>query len=88
MSNRAKNQILLYGCTIDELRQVVEDSPEFRFRSPEMLADNILNDCQEILNQGITTSLDGNSCDLIVVEDVRQALNRVEWILKTYCRGI
>ena len=45
-----------------------------------MMAASIMSDCQEMLS-----SDNGGSYDFMVVEDVRQALNRAKWILFEYC---
>jgi len=79
MSEQMKREIRMYGCTIEEMREAVEESLEFRFRGAEMMAVSIMSDCQEMLAHD-----NGGSYDFMVVEDVRQALNRAKWILTTY----
>jgi hypothetical protein len=44
-----------------------------------MYAASLMSDCQEMLG-----SDNAGSYDFMVVEDVRQALNRAKWILFTY----
>ena len=79
MNEQLKREIRMYGCTAEEMREAVEESLEFRFRGAEMMAVSIMSDCQEMLAHG-----NGGSYDFMVVEDVRQALNRAKWILTTY----
>jgi len=43
-----------------------------------MMAASIMSDCQEMFFDN------GGSYDFMVVEDVRQALNRAKWILFEY----
>lgn len=79
MNEKTKREIRMFGCTIEEMREAVEESLEFRFRGAEMMAVSIMSDCQEMLahdKAGLPAHM--------VVEDVRQALNRAKWILMTY----
>lgn len=70
-------EISIYGCTVEQMREAVEQSLTFRFSGAAMMAASIMSDCQEMLNY---------SCDdSMVREDIRQALNRAKWILSTYC---
>lgn len=79
MNEQLKREIRMFGCTVEEMREAVEESLEFRFRGAEMMAVSIMSDCQEMLAHD-----NGGSYDIMVVEDVRQALNRAKWILMTY----
>ena len=79
MNEQTKREIRMFGCTVEEMREAVEESLEFRFRGAEMMAVSIMSDCQEMLaydKAGLPAHM--------VVEDVRQALNRAKWILMTY----
>lgn len=80
LSDAEKRQVRMYGCTEAQMREAVEQSITFRFSGPAMMAASIMSDCQEMLS-----SDNGGSYDFMVVEDVRQALNRAKWILFTYC---
>ena len=82
MSEQMKREIRMYGCTVEEMREAVEESLEFRFRGPVMMAVSIMSDCQEMLSQNAFNS-DGSN-DFMVVMDANQALNRAKWILTTY----
>lgn len=80
LSDAQKRQIRMYGVTEAEMREAVEESITFRFSGPAMMAASIMSDCQEMLS-----SDNGGSYNFMVVEDVRQALNRAKWILFEYC---
>ena len=79
MSETEKREVRMYGCTVEQMREAVEQSLTFRFSGPAMYAASLMSDCQEML-----ASDNGGSYDFMVVEDVRQALNRAKWILFTY----
>lgn len=79
MSEQQKREVRMYGCTEADMREAVEQSLTFRFSGPAMYAASLMSDCQEML-----ASDNGGSHDLMVAEDVRQALNRAKWILFTY----
>ena len=80
LTEQQKREIRMYGVTEIEMREAVEQSLAFRHRGPAMMAASIMSDCQEMLS-----SDNGGSYDFMVVEDVRQALNRAKWILFEYC---
>lgn len=79
LSVAEKQQVRMYGCTEAQMREAVEQSLTFRFSGPAMYAASLMSDCQEML-----ASDNGGSYDFMVVEDVRQMLNRAKWILFTY----
>lgn len=79
LTEAQKREIRMYGCTEAQMREAVEQSLTFRFSGPAMYAASLMSDCQEMLS-----SDNGGSYDFMVVEDVRQALNRAKWILFTY----
>jgi hypothetical protein len=76
MSETEKSQVRMYGCTEAQMKEAVEQSLTFRFSGPAMMAASLMSDCQEMMAYG--------DVDSMVVEDVRQALNRAKWILFTY----
>ena len=80
MTEKQKREVRMYGCTEAQMREAVEQSLSFRHSGPAMMAASIMSDCQEMLS-----SDNGGSYDFMVVEDVRQALNRAKWILFEYC---
>jgi hypothetical protein len=79
MSDVEKREVRMYGCTVEQMKEAVEESLTFRFSGPAMYAASLMSDCQEMLG-----SDNAGSYDFMVVEDVRQALNRAKWILFTY----
>lgn len=79
LSEQEKREVRMYGVTEADMRQSVESSITFKFSGPAMMAASIMSDCQEMLS-----SDNGGSYDFMVVEDVRQALNRAKWIMFTY----
>jgi hypothetical protein len=76
MSETEKREVRMYGCTEAQMKEAVEQSLTFRFSGPAMMAASLMSDCQEMMAYG--------DVDSMVVEDVRQALNRAKWILFTY----
>jgi len=79
MSEAQKREVRMYGCTETQMRETVEQSLTFRFSGPAMMAASLMSDCQEMLSND-----NGGQFDLMIVEDVRQALNRAKWILFEY----
>ena len=79
LTEQQKREVRMYGCTVDQMREAVEESITFRFSGPAMMAASIMSDCQEMLS-----SDNGGQYDMMIAEDVRQALNRAKWILFEY----
>ena len=79
LTEQQKREVRMYGCTEAQMREAVEQSLTFRFSGPAMMAASLMSDCQEMLAHD-----NGGSYDFMVVEDVRQTLNRAKWILFTY----
>jgi hypothetical protein len=79
LTEQQKREIRMYGATEDQMREAVEQSITFRFSGPAMMAMSLMSDCQEMIAHD-----NGGSYDFMVVEDVRQALNRAKWILSEY----
>lgn len=79
MTDVEKREVRMYGCTEAQMREAVEQSLTFRFSGPAMMAASLMSDCQEML-----ASDNAGQFDLMIAEDVRQALNRAKWILFTY----
>lgn len=80
LTEQQKREIRMYGVTESEMREAVEQSFTFRHRGPAMMAASLMSDCQEMIAHD-----NGGSYDFMVIEDVRQALNRAKWILFEYC---
>lgn len=76
MSPREQKEIRCYGCTIEQMREAVEESLTYRISGPIMYAMSLMSDCQEMLEY--------SGEDSMAREDVRQMLNRAKWILSTY----
>jgi hypothetical protein len=71
-----EREVLMYGTTLAELRESVEDSLSFRFQGPAMVAASMMSDAQEMMAYFSPTAR--------TVEEQRQLLNRAKWVLFTY----
>lgn len=78
--DQAKREIRMYGCTVEQMREAVEESLTFRFSGAAMYVISMLSDAQEM-----TAHYSGGHVDMMVIEDQRQLMNRAKWILSTYC---
>jgi hypothetical protein len=78
MSDVEKKQVRMYGCTVEQMKEAVEESLTFRFSGPAMMAASLMSDCQEMINT------EYGDIDYMRAEDARQCLNRAKWILFTY----
>jgi hypothetical protein len=76
MSAQQQKEIRMYGCTVAQMREAVEQSLTYRFSGPAMYAMGLMSDCQEMLHYS------GEEAN--AREDVRQMLNRAKWILATF----
>lgn len=86
LTEQQKREVRIYGCTVEQMKEAVEESLTFRFSGPAMYAASLMSDCQEMLAHGngqigISGAPEINT---MVSEDIRQALNRAKWILSTY----
>jgi hypothetical protein len=81
MTESDRREIRMYGTTVDQMREAVEESITFRFSGPAMMAASLMSDCQEMVSYGPYDS------DTLanLLEDQRQMLNRAKWILFEYC---
>ena len=77
MTPQQQKEVRCYGCTVEQMREAVEESLTFRFSGPVMYAMSLMSDCQEMLAHDAPP-------DVMLAEDVRQALNRAKWILSNY----
>ena len=80
LTDKQKREIRMYGVTESDMREAVEQSITFHHSGPAMMAASLMSDCQEMIAYD-----NGGSYDFMVIEDVRQALNRAKWILFEYC---
>ena len=78
MTEQHKREIRCYGCTVEQMREAVEESLTFRFSGPAMMAASLMSDAQEMINT------EYGEVDSMRAEDARQALNRAKWILFEY----
>jgi hypothetical protein len=80
MTESDRREIRMYGTTVDQMREAVEQSITFRFSGPAMMAMSLMSDCQEMVSYGPYDS------DTLanILEDPRQMLNRAKWILSEY----
>lgn len=81
MTDQERREIRMYGCTVSEMREAVEESLTYRFSGPAMYAISMLSDAQEMVayDSGRETEV------FLALEDQRQLINRAKWILSTYC---
>ena len=80
MPETLKREVRMYGCTVAQMREAVEESLTYRFSGAAMYVISMLSDAQEM-----TAHYTGDQVDMMVIEDQRQLLNRAKWILSTYC---
>ena len=80
MTEQERKQVRMYGCTVAQMREAVEESLTYRFSGAAMYAMSMMSDAQEMVGYGPYDS------DTLAngLEDQRQLLNRAKWILSTY----
>ncbi len=78
MTESDRREIRMYGTTVDQMREAVEESITFRFSGPAMMAASLMSDAQELINT------EYGEVDFNRAEDARQTLNRAKWILFEY----
>lgn len=66
-----ERELRMYGCSIADFQESVEDSFTFRVSGPAMVAMSLMSDAQEEMAHGMT-------------EAARQTINRAKWILSEY----
>jgi len=72
LTQQEKSEVRMFGCTVAQMREAIEESLTFRFAGPAMMAMSLMSDAQEEILRELN-------------EDARQTLNRAKWILSTYC---
>jgi len=75
-----QKEIRMYGCTVAQMREAVEESLTYRFSGAAMYVMGMMSDAQEMVAYG---PYDGDTLANLM-EDQRQLLNRAKWILSTY----
>jgi hypothetical protein len=80
MTESDRREIRMYGTTVDQMRECVEQSLTYRFSGAAMYAMSLMSDAQEMVAYGPYDS------DTLanIMEDQRQLLNRAKWVLSTY----
>jgi hypothetical protein len=80
MTDSDRREIRMYGTTVDQMREFVEQSLTYRFSGPAIYAMSLMSDAQEMVSFGPYDS------DTLanILEDQRQLLNRAKWVLSTY----
>lgn len=83
LREQKERQERMYGCTVADLRESVEQSITYQLSGPAMVAMGMLSDCQEMLAQQNPTIPSPHAN-----EWVRQALNRAKWVMSTYMMNV
>jgi hypothetical protein len=80
LTEQEKREVRMYGTTVDQMREAVEQSLTYRFSGAVMYAMSLMSDAQEMVAYGPYDS------DTLanIMEDQRQLLNRAKWVLTTY----
>ena len=80
MNDVEKREVRMYGCTVLEMEEAIKHRLDTRFDgSAALMASSMISDCQEMLAHN------NDGCfDIMVVEDVRQMMNRVKYLLRWY----
>lgn len=78
LNEQQKREVRMYGCTVEQMREAVEQSITYRFSGPAMMAASLMSDAQEMINT------EYGEVDYMRAEDARQCLNRAKWILFSY----
>jgi len=78
MSDADRREIRMYGTTVSQMREAVEQSITFRHSGPAMMVASLMSDAQEMINT------EYGEVDSMRAEDARQCLNRAKWILFEY----
>jgi hypothetical protein len=79
LTEQEKREVRMYGCTVSQMRESVEESITFRFSGPAMMVASLMSDAQEMVAYD-----NGGQYDMMIIEDQRQCLNRAKWILFEY----
>jgi hypothetical protein len=80
MTESDRREIRMYGTTVDQMREAVEQSITYRFSGAGMYVASLMSDAQEMVAYGPYDS------DTLanILEDQRQLLNRAKWVLSQY----
>lgn len=69
-----QKEVRVYGVTVAQMRDAVNESLAVRFYSPELFVMSLMSDAQHEIEHDMA-------------EDARQTLNRAKWILVNYVMG-
>lgn len=69
----------IYGCTIAEMRESLEDSLAFQFKQFDIMIMGMLSDAQEMVAYGTPTPA--------LLNEQRQLINRAKWAMRQYIMG-
>ena len=83
LSDKQKQEIRLYGYTERELKEVVSSALDTGKITPSDLATRMLTEAQEMVSCDAGDQ-DDMMYDVMLIEDVRQMLNRVKWLISSY----
>lgn len=81
LTEQQKREVRMYGVTVEGMREAIERSSTFKFSGPAMVAAGMMSDAQEMLAHD-----NGGQYDMMIIEDIRQLLNRAKWVLFTYAK--
>ena len=71
-----KIEMGIYGCTIAEMRESLEDSLTFKFKQFDIMVMSMLSDAQEMVAHCVPTPE--------LLNEQRQQINRAKWALREY----
>lgn len=69
----------IYGCTVAELRESLEDSLAFKFGQFDIMVMGMLSDAQEMVAYSAPTPA--------LLNEQRQLINRAKWAMRQYILG-
>ena len=76
LTEQQQREVRMYGCTVADMSESVEESIAFQLAGPVMVAIGMMSDAQEMLAYQKPTAN--------TIEEHRQLLNRAKWTLSTY----
>lgn len=83
LTEQEKREVRMYGCTERELKEVVSSALDTGKITPSDLATRMLTEAQEMVSCDAGDQ-DDMMYDVMLIEDVRQMLNRVKWLISSY----
>jgi 3-dehydroquinate synthetase len=76
LTEQQQREVRMYGCTVADMSESVEESITFQLGGPVMVAMGMMSDAQETLAY--------QQPNAKTIEEHRQLLNRAKWTLATY----